>query len=69
MKELKWKTIDGFEDCEVSNNGLVRNKKTSHIYKCRDNGIGYLFVELKGNKYYIHRLVAKAFISNPNNSI
>lgn len=36
-----------------------------------NNGAGYLFVYLwkdnKSKRYYIHQLVAKAFIENPNN--
>lgn len=43
-----------------------------HIMKPFDNGIGYLRVTLrnvnhKAKKHYIHRLVAEAFIPNPEN--
>ena len=31
-----------------------------------DNGKGYMFVRLGGRYRYVHRLVAKAFLPNPN---
>lgn len=66
-----------FKDCkyyeglyEVSNYGRVRNKKTKIFLTQHDNGKGYLFVQLwrnnKGKREYVHRLVALAFISNPD---
>ena len=73
----EWKTVKGYEDYEVSNRGNVRSNKSYHtktkgmFLKPRDNGTGYLTVCLwKGNKrknHYVHRLVAEAFIENPNN--
>ena len=66
-----WKDIKGFDNYEVSTEGQVRNITTGHILKPRDNGRGYLEVGLHINKKrthkYIHRLVAEAFIPNPNN--
>jgi hypothetical protein len=70
-----WKAIKGYEDYEISNYGNVSSNKTYRrketLYmKVRDNGYGYLVVCLwKNNKrrnFYIHRLVANAFIDNPN---
>lgn len=66
-----------FKDCryyeelyEVSNYGRVRNKKTKRFLTQHDNGKGYLFVSLwrnnKGKREYVHRLVALAFIPNPD---
>ena len=37
------------------------------ILKQADNGHGYLRINRGGKTYYIHRLVAEAFISNPEN--
>ena len=36
------------------------------ILKCHDNRRGYLNVTFCGKKYYIHRLVAEAFVPNGN---
>ena len=70
-----YKTIEGYEDYEVSNLGNVRSlnyRKTNKekVLKpilCR----GYEQVCLCKNKikkmYKVHRLVAQAFIPNPNN--
>lgn len=69
MEEI-WKTIPGYEDYyEVSNLGRVRRIKTGYILK--PSGKEYLEVCLsKHNKqryFYIHRLVATAFLPNPEN--
>lgn len=71
-----WKPIKGYEEYEVSNYGNVRSIKKLHrrkgpLYmKPMDNGYGYYVVTLwKKNKrknQYIHRLVAEAFIPNPD---
>ncbi len=68
-----WKFINDFEGLyEVSDLGRVRNQK-GHVLKPTSNnrGKGYLFVMLyrNGRQYNkkIHRLVAAAFIPNPDN--
>lgn len=66
--EERWKEIDGFEgEYAVSSKGRVKNLKTGKIVGDNDNGHGYRFVVLKGKTYYIHRLVALAFLDNPKN--
>jgi len=78
MKE-QWRDIEGFDGYQVSNLGNVRSfwqvgrckkkinkprlKSKSKHYK------GYLYVSLlhDGVKKYVHRLVAEAFIPNPEN--
>lgn len=67
----RWKAINGYEGIyEVSNKGDVRNIATGKLLKRRSNGNGYVRIELwknhKGKKYYMHRLVAEAFIPNPD---
>lgn len=62
-----WKTVVGWSYYQVSNNGLVMNKKTSRVLKqsVRNEG-GYLSVTLyhsgKSKSLYVHRLVALAFV-------
>lgn len=70
MKEI-WKNIKNYEGLyEVSDLGNVRNAKTKkQLYYSTSNN-GYLRVGLFNKKrkmFSIHRLVAEAFISNPNN--
>ncbi|CAL5975218.1 HNH_homing endonuclease [Hexamita inflata] len=67
----EYRDILGYPNYEVSNFGQVRNKTTGRILKQRDRCDGYLAIDLYQNKirktYYIHQLVSKAFLENPNN--
>ena len=61
-----WRNISDFERYQVSNYGRVKNLATNHILKPFIASSGYLAVALgSGNKRYVHRLVAQAFIPNP----
>lgn len=71
---MKWKDIEGYEGLyQISDIGLVwsvRNRKyLKYTYKSKRKP--YKKVQLwkngKQKNYYIHRLVAQAFIPNPNN--
>lgn len=66
-----FKIIDGFENYSVNENGVVINTKTNHIKAQIKNNRGYLYVNLYNNgkhkKEFVHRIVAKAFIKNPDN--
>lgn len=69
----EWRDIKGYEGkYQVSNLGRVKslNYNREKILKPR-NSNGYLRVELhkkgKGKNCLVHRLVAEAFIENPNN--
>ena len=72
-----WKTIDGYEGLyEVSDQGRVKslgNNKfgKEKILKPVKTSVGYLKVTFCKDGYkkqlLVHRLVAKAFIQNPNN--
>ena len=73
MKTEIWKYIDGYgKDYRISNLGRIESLKFKKpkILSPTDNGKGYLIIGLsKNNKrknYYMHRLVATAFIENPN---
>lgn len=83
MEKEQWRVIPKFDLYEVSNLGRVKCKerlirrgngymlKKEHVLKFANNGRGYLFVTLhqdgRDQKFYIHRLVASAFIPNPQN--
>lgn len=67
----KWKSVAGYEGLyEVSNMGRVKSLKKDLILKPHANSRGYINQGLyKDGKYEfigVHRLVAKAFIENPN---
>ena len=67
---LQWRIISGFPNYSVSNTGVIINtkkNKTITIYTRK----GYCLVKLSSNnkavEKKVHRLVAEAFIPNPNN--
>lgn len=68
----EFRDIPGYEGLyEVSNLGRVRNKKTGRILKPFKNTNGYFRLDLCKNGIRraakVHRLVAEAFIPNPQN--
>ena len=62
-----WKDCVGFEDYSVSNYGRVYSKRRDKFLKLCVNSSNYKKCVLKGKNLYVHRLVAQAFIDNPNN--
>jgi len=78
-----WRDVSGFEDCyQISNNGKLKSKdrmKVNGFGKCSYKGVilkprlynGYYRFTLqrlnKRRQVFIHRLVAEAFITNPEN--
>lgn len=75
MKEI-WKDIDGYEGLyKISNFGRVSTTKrkgtNQDVISQHDDTHGYLQVQLfkdgLGKRYKVHRLLASAFIPNPEN--
>ena len=69
-----WKNIAGYEKYQVSNHGRVRSIDYNHTGQIRElaqncNRGGYMYVNLynqgKRKTHMIHRLVAEAFLENP----
>ena len=79
MEQENWKEIKGFDgnysvssEGIVRSNGLLKGKNSKvRILKTEMSKKGYLRVGLvkdgKQKKYLVHRLVAIAFLDNPNN--
>lgn len=68
----EWKNIIGYEGLyEVSNKGNVRNVRRNTLLKLSKNYYGYIRVALSKNGIKtwlrVHRLVAQAFLPNPDN--
>jgi NUMOD4 motif len=67
MKEI-WKHIDGYKyEYQISNLGRVRNWMTGRILKPFKKNHGYLCVGINRMHFRVHKLVAIAFLPNPNN--
>lgn len=82
IENEQWRAIEGYEGLyQISNMGRVKSLPKmggwhyideEKLLNMHDNGKGYLYVDLydyDGNrkKSYVHRLVAFAFVNNPNN--
>jgi hypothetical protein len=61
-----WKTIAGYENYKVSPQGDVCNVKLWYLLKPNQLNM-YSSVHIKKKSMFIHKLVAQAYIPNPNN--
>lgn len=65
----EWKLVNGTEDYYISN--LGRFKRVTHkgdcLRKLHQDSEGYLRANIDHKKLRVHRLVAEAFLPNPNN--
>jgi len=66
----EWKPIIGFESYKVNRKGNVINHYGKLLSQC-PNKKGYMRVclnndSIKSKQFFVHRLVAEAFIPNPN---
>ena len=75
MKEI-WKDIEGFKDYQVSNLGRIKsfkyNKVKGKILSVHKSKTGYYILYIQNNNgigksVRVNRLVAEAFIPNPDN--
>ena len=68
---IEWKKIKDFPNYSISNTGLVRNDITGKLKTLRHDKNGYLVCGLynhqKRKEKKVHRLIAEAFIPNPDN--
>lgn len=69
---MKQVDIKDFENYQITDDGRVWSKKTNKYLKPSLDSKGYYFVCIKNNsgKYYnqrLHRIIADAFIPNPDN--
>ena len=64
-----WKPVTGFGTYEVSDQGRLRNINTGRVFTGTKDAFGYKHVRLVNDGQYflkkVHRLVAEAFIENP----
>lgn len=71
IKNEIWRPVKGFELYEVSDQGRMRNVKTGRVFTGTKDAFGYIHVRLiHGDEFKLrklHRLVAEAFIDNPDN--
>ena len=68
MEEETWKPIEwscGFH--EVSSQGRIRDILTGNIIKDKIGTDGYKIISIEGKTKSVHRIVAEAFIPNPEN--
>lgn len=68
---MEWKEINGFNNYLICEDGRIYSKKAKRIMSAHLMKNGYVHINLsRDNKkygFYVHRLVAEAFIPNPNN--
>lgn len=74
MTEEEWRDIEGYPKYKISNLGRIKSfNRSSNGYILKSNSVGRGYQEIQlhnsgsSKQYIVHRLVAKAFIPNPNN--
>ena len=59
--------IDNYPMYSIGIDGSIMNNETGHILNPHISSLGYYTVRLDKKLLYVHRLLAKAFIPNPDN--
>lgn len=54
------------DDYEITREGQVINKKTGRVLKPQPNDKGYGRVQIGRKFYFVHRLVAELYVTNPD---
>jgi hypothetical protein len=62
-----WVIIEDFPNYSICKDGVIMNNETGYILKPAISTHGYYVVNLMGKFKKIHRLLALAFIPNPEN--
>lgn len=69
--DIMKKAIDGFPNYTIDTNGVVFNERSQRPVKLQVGETGYAYAMLYNNnnmkRAIVHRLVAKAFVPNPEN--
>tara|TARA_B100001245_G_scaffold236593_1_gene228600 strand:- start:2091 stop:2522 length:432 start_codon:yes stop_codon:yes gene_type:complete len=68
--KIEWRKVEGFDNYLVSNMGQIKHARLDRVMEMKSER-GYTFAYMRGNdgKNYskrVHRLVAVAFVENPN---
>lgn len=64
---MRYTEIEGHDDYILYEDGTVYSKKSKKFLKHQTDNQGYLHVKLNNKTTKIHRLIAEAFIENPDN--
>ena len=59
--------IDDYPNYSIGKDGSIMNNETGHVMTPYISKVGYYQVCLGNKRHYVHRLLAKAFIPNPDN--
>lgn len=65
--------INGFPDYYITSCGKVWSFKSNKFLSLKKHKYGYLYIDLynenERSRFYVHRLVAQAYIPNPENKL